>query len=182
MEITFRETREFGEALIILDQHPSQISLPALGNTYCTICLNLKHQKDISAMSQCMLLDGKESDLLGELEIGQAIVKLQGRIPRAFMIELPEFEIKKGAISDDEVRQRMWPILEARLKSAEEPSDWAEVAGEEELEGGRELQASEAEAEPDFEELFLQDVREYPESGVGERYRRLGISGTEAES
>ena len=35
MEITFRETREFGESLIILDQHPSQISLPALGNTYC---------------------------------------------------------------------------------------------------------------------------------------------------
>ena len=33
MEITFREIREFGEAMIILDQHPSQISVPALGNT-----------------------------------------------------------------------------------------------------------------------------------------------------
>jgi len=50
------------------------------------------------------------------------------------------------------------------------------VAGEEELEGGGELQASEAETEPDLEQLFLQDVREYPESGIGERYRRLGIS------
>jgi hypothetical protein len=38
MDITFREIREFGEAMIILDQHPSQISMPALGNTYCTIC------------------------------------------------------------------------------------------------------------------------------------------------
>jgi len=176
MEITFREIREFGEGLIILDQHPSQISLPALGNTYCTICLNLKHQKDISAMSQCMLLGGKESDLLGELEVGQAIVKLQGRIPRAFMIELPEFEIRKGAIADEEVREKMWPVLQARMKSAEMPSEWAELAGEEELEDGGELQAPGGESEPDLEQLFLQDVREYPESGIGERYRRLGIS------
>jgi len=107
MELTFREIREFGESLIILDQHPSQISLPALGNTYCTICMNLKHRKDINAMSQCMLLDGKESDLLGELEVGQAIVKLQGRIPKAFMIELPEFEITKGAVTDKAVALRM---------------------------------------------------------------------------
>lgn len=174
--ITFREIREFGEGLIILDQHPSQISLPALGNTYCTICLNLKHQKDISAMSQCMLFGGKESDLLGELEVGQAIVKLQGRIPRAFMIELPEFEIRKGAIADEEVREKMWPVLQARMKSAEMPSEWAELAGEEELEDGGELQAPGGESEPDLEQLFLQDVREYPESGIGERYHRLGIS------
>jgi hypothetical protein len=176
MEITFREIREFGEGLIILDQHPSQISLPALGNTYCTICLNLKHQKDISAMSQCMLLGGKESDLLGELEVGQAIVKLQGRIPRAFMIELPEFQIEKGTITDEEVREKMWPVLQASMKSAEMPSEWAEVAGEEKVENGGELRASGGEAEPDLEQLFLQDVREYPESGIGERYRRLGIS------
>jgi hypothetical protein len=51
MEITFREIREFGESLIILDQHPSQISLPALGNTYCSICMNLKHKTDINAMA-----------------------------------------------------------------------------------------------------------------------------------
>jgi DNA helicase HerA-like ATPase len=176
MEITFREIREFGEGLIILDQHPSQISLPALGNTYCTICMNLKHQKDISAMSQCMLLDGKEADLLGELEVGQAIVKLQGRIPRAFMIELPEFEIKKGAVTDEKVRDRMWPVLQARMKSEETPAEWAEVAGEEELEGGGELQTPRGEVEPDLEQLFLQDVREYPDSGIGERYHRLGIS------
>ena len=51
MEITFREIREFGEALVILDQHPSQISLPALGNTYTTICLTLKHSRDVNAIA-----------------------------------------------------------------------------------------------------------------------------------
>jgi hypothetical protein len=175
VELTLREIRELGQSIIILDQHPSQISLPALGNTYCTICMNLKHQKDISAMSQCMLLDGKEADLLGELEVGQAIVKLQGRIPRAFMIELPEFHIEKGAITDEKVRDRMWPVLQARMKSAETPPEWVEVAGEE-IGSGEEPQAPGGEGEPDFEQLFLQDVREYPESGIGERYHRLGIS------
>jgi hypothetical protein len=34
----------------------------------------------------------------------------------------------------------------------------------------------EEEGEPDLEQLFLQDVREYPDSGITERYRRLGIS------
>ena len=87
MEITFREIREFGESLIILDQHPSQISVPALGNTYTTICLNLKHSRDVSAMGQAMLLDTKERDILGTLEVGYAAVKLQGRGARPFLIE-----------------------------------------------------------------------------------------------
>ena len=52
MEIIFREIREFGESLILLDQHPSKISLPALGNTYCTICMNLKHKTDA-----CLFID-----------------------------------------------------------------------------------------------------------------------------
>ncbi len=170
MELTFREIREFGEGLIILDQHPSQISLPALGNTYCTICMNLKHRKDINAMSQCMLLDGKENDLLGELEVGQAIVKLQGRIPKAFMIELPEFEIEKGAITDKAVALRMQPVLETRMAVAQEEESGGKSESQEKLQAG-----SEAE-EPDLEHLFLQDVREYPDSGIAERYRRIGIS------
>ena len=49
MDIIFREIREFGESLILLDQHPSKISLSALGNTNCTIAMNLK---DRSATSQ----------------------------------------------------------------------------------------------------------------------------------
>jgi len=170
IELTFREIREFGEGLIILDQHPSQISLPALGNTYCTICMNLKHRKDIGAMSQCMLLDGKENDLLGELEVGQAIVKLQGRIPKAFMIELPEFHIEKGAITDNAVALRMQPVLEARMAVDQQEEGGGKSESKEKLQAGSE------DAEPDLEQLFLQDVREYPDSGIAERYRRLGIS------
>ena len=93
MEIAFREAREYGISLWLLDQNPSQISMPALANTYCTICLNLKHSKDVNAMAQCMLLEGEEKDILGSLEVGQAVVKLQGRIQRPFLIQIPEFKI-----------------------------------------------------------------------------------------
>jgi CubicO group peptidase (beta-lactamase class C family) len=47
-DVILREIRELGEAIILIDQHPSLISKPALGNTYCTIAMNLKHRSDIA--------------------------------------------------------------------------------------------------------------------------------------
>ena len=161
MEITFREIREFGESLIILDQHPSQISLPALGNTYCTICMNLKHKSDINAMAQCLLLD-QEKDLLGTLKVGQAIVKLQGRIARPFVIEVPEFVIEKGRVTDDHIREHMQDmapaIAETKLVAANLPF-YSHLAI------------------PNAQEIaFLSDIQRYPDSGVAARYKRLGLS------
>ena len=161
MEITFREIREFGESLIILDQHPSQISLPALGNTYCTICMNLKHKSDINAMAQCLLLD-QEKDLLGTLKVGQAIVKLQGRITRPFVIEVPEFVIEKGRVTDAWIAERMQDIAPAIMENdyateSTSPDSWQIRSTDNAL-------------------AFLKDIQEYPESGVSARYKRLGLS------
>lgn len=161
MEITFREIREFGESLIILDQHPSQISLPALGNTYCTISMNLKHKSDINAMAQCLLLD-QEKDLLDTLKVGQAIVKLQGRIARPFVIEVPEFVIEKGRVTDDWIAQRMQHIAPTILdkdfvSESMSPDSWL-------------IQST------DNAVAFLKDVQGYPQSGVSARYKRLGSS------
>jgi len=166
MEITFREIREFGESLIILDQHPSQISLPALGNTYATICMNLKHKSDINAISQCMLLD-QEKDLLGSLEVGQAIVKLQGRIARPFQITIPEFVIEKGRITDSYVKEHMQniapsgPVEDFRLACGEDKAS---------------ISSKKAHLAEDLEMAFLRDVQDYPESGIAFRYKRLNLS------
>lgn len=169
MEITFREIREFGEGIVILDQHPSKISLSALGNTYCTICLNLKHQKDVSAMGQSMLLDSNEKDILGSLEVGQAVVKLQGRAPRPFRITIPEFEITKGSVDDAAVRQRMaWAIVPEPVLRREKTS----VA----LIQDNEHRSAPRPTEKPRDILFLTDIRDHPESGVAARYKRLGIS------
>jgi hypothetical protein len=40
-----------------VDQAPSAFSPVAIGNSYTTICMNLKHRSDVSAMASAMLLD-----------------------------------------------------------------------------------------------------------------------------
>lgn len=50
-DVLLREIRELGEAVIVLDQHPSLISKPAPGNTYTTFAFNLKHRGDIPPRS-----------------------------------------------------------------------------------------------------------------------------------
>jgi len=163
MDIIFREIREFGESLILLDQHPSKISLPAIGNTYCTICMNLKHKTDINAMAQCLLLD-KEKDILGSLEVGQAVVKLQGRIARPFQITVPEFIIQKGSVTDILIQEHMKRI--------------APVADEEDFSAPVEKKTAcyLPQASEDLIIAFLKDIQEYPDSGIALRYKHLGIS------
>jgi hypothetical protein len=165
MDIIFREIREFGESLILLDQHPSKISLYALGNTYCTICMNLKHKTDINAMAQCMLLD-KEKDILGSLDVGQAVVKLQGRIARPFQITIPLFEIEKGKIADTFIKKHMQDI--APIDQQEDfrlPDSQPESA-----------LVSEPKNKDETLFAFLKDIQQYPVSGIAQRYKRLGIS------
>ncbi len=170
MDIIFREIREFGESLILLDQHPSKISLYALGNTYCTICMNLKHKTDINAMSQCLLLD-KERDILGTLDVGQAVVKLQGRIHRPFQISIPEFVIEKGKISDAFIKDHMQEIAPAFPEEDFRISNNVTVTlpGESQPE-------SQTKSIENTEIAFLKDVQEYPDSGIAARYKRLGLS------
>jgi len=169
MEITFREIREFGEGLVIIDQHPSQISLPALGNTNTTIALNLKHSKYINAIGQCLLLESDETDLLGSLEVGSAIVKIQGRIPKPFMIKIPEFEIKKGIIDDDVIRKKMQSII--RMISPDAAREGKTLNNM-----STSVKLMKVSNVSYIERAFLEDVFSNPESGVALRYKRLGIS------
>jgi hypothetical protein len=86
-DIIIREIREFGESIIVVDQHPSLISPAAIGNTYCTVCLNLKHKNDLDLMYKTLLLE--ERDILSRLPVGYGIVKLQGRYFMPFLIKIP---------------------------------------------------------------------------------------------
>lgn len=107
VDIILREIRELGEAIYLIDQVPSQMSNIALANSYTTIAMNLKHQSDVYSAARCMLLDVDQKDYLGILEVGYAICKLQGRIFKPFLLKIPLIKIKKGAITDAEIRQRM---------------------------------------------------------------------------
>lgn len=132
--------------------------------------MNLKHKTDINAMGQCLLLD-KERDILGTLDVGQAVVKLQGRTARPFQITIPEFIINKGKISDTFIKDHMQGI--------------APSFPEEDFRIPADLDAAKSKVskpEPKTKSMentkiaFLKDVQEYPDSGIAARYKRLGLS------
>ena len=57
VELLLRQIREFGVGICVVDQHPSLMSLPALG-TYCTVAFNLRLAQDRRAMSSALNLEG----------------------------------------------------------------------------------------------------------------------------
>jgi hypothetical protein len=168
MDTTYREIREFGVSLVLLDQMPSKLSGFALANSYATICMSMSNRADINAMSQTLLLDAGK-DVLGTLEVGQAVVKLQGRIPRPFLISIPEFRIEKGRVTDEQIREYMKDKV-SKFGIEDEVSDSA--AGDE-----RGLSEDVAGSPANSPEIaFLKDVVDHPDSGVAARYERLGMS------
>jgi hypothetical protein len=126
--------------------------------------MNLKHKTDIGAMAQCLLLD-KEKELLGSLEVGEAIVKLQGRIPRPFLIKVPEFIIRKGMVTDAVIKERM-RIAACLIEIPQQPQ---------ELPVSPPSTSSKAKMATIMAAL-LADIRDYPESGIAARYKRLDLS------
>nr|MDO8135945.1 DUF87 domain-containing protein [Candidatus Njordarchaeum guaymaensis] len=106
-DILLREVREFGESVMVIDQDPSLLSIPALGNTYATVCFGLKERSDISVMSSALNLNGEDRDILTKLEVGQAIAKLQGRWADPFLIEVPKVDINKGSVTDELLKEQM---------------------------------------------------------------------------
>ncbi len=107
MDKIFREIREYGESIVIIDQMPSTIIDSALANTATQITLSLKYSKDVRAAGSGMLLDRDEQLFLGKLPVGTAIVKLQNRWHAPFMLKLPYVPIKTGTTTDEAIRARM---------------------------------------------------------------------------
>ncbi|MGB7295228.1 MAG: DUF87 domain-containing protein [Candidatus Aminicenantales bacterium] len=171
-DIILREIRELGEAIILIDQHPSLISMPALGNTYTTICFGLKHKADMFTISESLLLEKEQVDFLGQLETGTAIVKLQGRFFKPFLVRFPLFPLKKGIVSDELVRGRMTGCSgESEVVMAEKEIKKLVRT----VEGLVKKEEKEVVLSED-ERNFLIDIAKNPISGVVARYARLGIN------
>lgn len=181
-DVILREIRELGESIILIDQHPSLISMPALGNTYTTICMNLKHKADMRTISESLLLDNEQIDYLGQLEVGTAIVKLQGRYFRPFLMKIPLFPVRKGIITDEDIKREIGgysvenEVIRAR-KLLDEVVRVIRSLVKGEREEDRETPGKEIEGElTGNEREFLIDIAKLPVSGVTTRYARLGLS------
>jgi len=163
VEVIFREIREMSEGIVFLDQMPSEISKTALANTYTTISMNLKGKQDVTTISAAMLLQEEQPLALGTMEIGKAIVKLQGRIKEPFMIRVPEMKIPAVLVTDDIIRAAMAPLI----RPTEQLAMGSPSANQPKL--------------TDSESGFLKDVAVMPASGVVARYTRLGLSGRQGD-
>ncbi len=168
MEMLLRQCREIGIAIVVVDQHPHLISSAALGNTFTTLCLNLKDPADVNRAAGVCLLEEGEKRCLGLLPTGQAVVKMQDRWRRPFLVRIPRVDVPKGSVTDQMI------------------ADWRQSGGTRSgvfagSEGvlGRVLGVR----TPDEEVLsdtalgFLEDVLGHADDGVRARYQRLGLSG-----
>jgi len=194
-DIIMREIREFGESIIVIDQDPSLLSIPVLGNTYATICMNLKERRDINLMSSVLLLDSEEKEHLTKLEVGEAIVKLQGRHTDPFFVKIPKVDLLKGSVTDQMLKQKMAKFYEEfeEIRIAEETKQEIRrnLSGNKkeknEEESGEKVENT---VEQRFKTLIQQTVKELTSnekmmlidvlqnsiSKVKERYRRLGLN------
>ena len=168
IEVVIREIRELGVSLVIIDQHPSLISKVALGNTYTTITMNLKAQDDVRAAANYTLLDREQGKYFGQLEVGEAIVKLQGRCFSPFLMKVPLVRVPKGTVTDDDIRER------ARSDSAYSA---AMNAAQSDLGAREAIPPSGKKEENKTETALLKDIARNPQSGTASRYRRLNTSG-----
>ncbi len=173
MDVILREIRELGESIILIDQHPSLISIPSLGNTYCTIAMNLKHSRDISTIGEAMLIEMNEREYFGKLEVGYGIVKLQGRWFRPFLVKFHLVKVKKGMVTDEELKRRMQGLSgysEDILPDKDKEEDIRVLQPGDNMRDNQIFELNEKETE------FLEDVMRHNASCISDRYKRLGLS------
>ncbi len=136
MDTIFREVRELGLGIVYLDQHPSLVSYPALGNTSTHIYMNLgldtKHSSDIQdAASMLGLKYEEEGNYLRKIPIGQGFVLRRGfSFNDPFVVAFDKFSIKKGIVRDEDIRTLMsgkLDIVQENRTEKDEKQHYADV-------------------------------------------------------
>jgi hypothetical protein len=169
LEVALRETRSLSMGIILIDQTPSLINQVAFANTYTSIFFSLKGRANITAAAGALLLSKEDSEILGRLPVGTAVVKLQDKWFDPFLIHVPLMPIKKTIISDQDVISHM--------KDSEGYSGSSEPINPENkrIEGIPESGIEEPKLQ-EKEIEFTLDIINNQFSGVTARYKRLGLS------
>jgi hypothetical protein len=113
VDLIFREVRELGIGMIYIDQHPSLVSYPALGNTsthvYMNLGLDTKQSSDVLDASNMLGLNYDEQGYyLRRLPIGTGFVLCRGSdFTEPFLVAFPKFDMEKGSVSDSEIADFM---------------------------------------------------------------------------
>ncbi len=165
MNRLLRQCRELGIGMVVVDQHPYLISSAALGNTYTSVCLNLKDPSDINRAAGLSQVPENEKRFFSMLPVGHGIVKLQDRWRQPMLAQFPLVEVAKGAVNDE-----MLKAFVSGKHSQRAMRKQVRKAG-----FGSILATGERYLSED-EYVFLHDVATHDRDGVRARYERLGWS------
>jgi hypothetical protein len=167
LEMLLRQCRELGIGIVVLDQHPHLLSAAALGNANISICLNQKDPTDINKAAALSLVEEKE--YFSRLPVGQGIVKLQDRWTSPFLVQFPLVNVDKGSVTDALLARYSRLNQEKKTGSGRKMSVLPEFARVPQV-----PLFDKALNEAAF--VFLEDIFSFPNDGVKERYKRLGLS------
>ena len=177
MDKLFREIREYGESLIVVDQMPSLILPAALANTTTQIAHSLNRDQDMMTVGASMLLSKEEQKILGRLPVGHAIVKLNNRFHAPFFVEIPRVRIESGKTPDLVIAKRMegfFAIRKLKFPSSSQPEAISLLSRTDKREQRK--PKTEKQAISTDERMFLKDIPRNPLSPTTERYKRLKLN------
>jgi hypothetical protein len=151
-------------------------------------------------IQDCLHLDGEQAGYLGRLEVGWAVVKMQGRWFFPFLINLPLVRVDKGSITDEHIRRRLEENSEVYQEalsgviSGEEGISMPEDSQDSGIQGvplgGKDNKMEKPGGDGCAIQLttqdrqFLLDVWNHPTSSITQRYSSLSLSprrGTRAQ-
>jgi hypothetical protein len=162
-DIIMREIRELGEAIIIIDQHPSKLSVSALGNLATKFALTLSLNQDVLALSNAMLLEKNEQRFLPMLTLGRCICR-SDRFPKPILLSIPHVPLKKGLVGDEDIIRHMegyLPDLRPELPPSAKPGSICGIQSQETL--------------SPLARIMLEHIAVKPLLGLVKRFKELGL-------
>ena len=166
MNMLLRQCREIGIGIVVVDQHPHLISSSVLGNSYTSICLNQKNPSDINKAAGISLVDDEDKRYFSMLPVGQAIVKLQDKWRKPFLVEFPLMNFQKGLVTDSFLARYLRSSSTGSGSKKPEVFKYAQVPQVQLFDN----------ALDDSAFILLEDILTFPDDGVKIRYKRLGLS------
>ncbi|MFC1611123.1 ATP-binding protein [Myxococcota bacterium] len=183
IDVVLREVRSLGVGVVVIDQMPSLISKVALANTYTTLALNLKLGDCKNKIARCMGLNPEQKEALGDLPVGSAVVKMQDRHAKPFILKIPLVEVPR--LRRDSIPRSPYArdpnstVFRAESTVSARGDRISRIPpainNNEEMES-HSTDSTSFEPKLEMELTLLNDIIKYPTSTVVERYDRIGLS------
>jgi hypothetical protein len=185
--------REFGEALVVADQIPTELGKSIKDNVRTVICMSQSGGRNVAEMSRAIGLTVDQEERLRILKadknnnLFEAIVNVSGKWARPFVIRVSPFQYEKD-VTRQQLQTLMKPVLEDLTKQVVPRTEYKSI------QEARQKQAKEAEAEERRERQekaeekekvegntlirILTNIRDYPFIPQKARIEMLGLEGS----